>query len=197
MFRRLIDYAQKNRKTFIITCVIAVVAFAIAGGVFRVNVSKGNEYSSVTEVGLYLIEYSSLPSNYITKDEAESAYGSSGHQPADNKYIGGDRFEYRGSIINYTATTTLFECDVEYTQNEENLRGQTRLVFTYDGEVYATYDHYETFTQLTRFTINFRSNICFILMGVSAVFSIAFCIYAYVIIKPQNEEDTQNNQIPQ
>ncbi len=188
MLTKFLDYAHKNKRSFIIACVMMCVALIVVGAVFRVGVHEDSEYCSSSEVALYLIEYHHLPSNYITKAEAEEQYGTSSYQPGDNKYIGGDVFYYSGTIVNYTSTTTLYECDVDYTTTDSNTRGQTRLVFTYDGEVYVTYDHYATFSALTPFIINFKSNLCFILAGAWAGVSTLLCIYAYIIKKPTKDE---------
>ena len=104
-------------------------------------------YSSTEDVAYYLHVYGHLPDNYITKAEAEQegwdaqkgnlwdvAYGSS---------IGGDYFgNYEGRL---PRGEKYYECDVNY---EGGYRGAERLIFTEDGDVYYTADHYETFVKL-------------------------------------------------
>ncbi len=105
-------------------------------------------YSSKEEVALYLMQYNTLPGNYITKAEARDLgwEGGSLEPYAPGMSIGGDRFgNYEGSLPddrNYT------ECDID-TQGAES-RGAKRIVFSDDGLIFYTEDHYETFTLLSQ-----------------------------------------------
>ena len=111
------------------------------------TVDEYGTYSSTEDVAYYLHVYGHLPDNYITKAEAEKegwdsqrgnlwdvAYGAS---------IGGDYFgNYEGRL---PQGERYYECDVNY---EGGYRGAERLIFTEDGDVYYTADHYETFVKL-------------------------------------------------
>ncbi|MDD7281592.1 ribonuclease domain-containing protein [Floccifex sp.] len=103
-------------------------------------------YSSKDDVALYIYTYSHLPDNYITKQEAmkEGWDASKGNlwDVCPGMSIGGDQF------MNYEQTLpddVYYECDIDY---EGGYRNSKRLVYTEDGDVYYTEDHYETFELL-------------------------------------------------
>ena len=96
----------------------------------------------------YIHIYGHLPSNYITKKEAESLGWSGGslRDVAPGKCIGGDRFgNYEGSLPAKKGRT-YYECDID-TLNWKN-RGSRRIIYSNDGLIFYTGDHYETFEQL-------------------------------------------------
>ncbi len=105
-------------------------------------------YTSKEEVALYLMKYGTLPGNYITKDEARSLgwEGGSLDSYAPGKSIGGDHFgNYEGSLPEADGRSYK-ECDID---SGPNGRGAKRIVFSNDGLIFYTEDHYETFTMLT------------------------------------------------
>ena len=109
-------------------------------------VSEDGEYSSKDEVALYIHTYGHLPANYITKNEAKKLGwdSSAGNldQVAPGMSIGGDRFgNYEGILPEGSYT----ECDVNYSGG---FRGAERLIFSSDGRIYYTADHYKSFQQL-------------------------------------------------
>lgn len=103
-------------------------------------------YSTKEEVALYLMQYNQLPGNYITKKEAREMgwEGGSLDDYAPGYSIGGDRFgNYEGAL---PEGHTYTECDIE-AQNKSS-RGAKRIVFSNDGLIFYTEDHYNTFTLL-------------------------------------------------
>ena len=97
----------------------------------------------------YLFEHGELPENFITKDEAqELGWDSSRNYVSDvapGKSIGGDRFgNYEGQLPKAKGRK-FFECDANYTGGK---RGAERIVYSSDGHVWYTKDHYETFEEL-------------------------------------------------
>ena len=104
-------------------------------------------YSGAEDVAYYLHVYGHLPDNYITKAEAEDAgwVASKGNlwKVAYGACIGGDRFGYYEGLL--PKGEKYYECDVNY---EGGYRGEERLIFTDDGDVYYTNDHYKSFTKL-------------------------------------------------
>lgn len=92
-----------------------------------------------------------LPHNYITKSEAKAAgwdseKGNLG-EACPGKSIGGDRFgNYEGNLPDKNGRK-YFECDINYNEND-GYRGTERIVYSNDGLVYYTGDHYETFELL-------------------------------------------------
>ena len=65
---------------------------------------------------------------------------------APGKCIGGDRFgNYEGTLPEKDGRT-YYECDINTLGADS--RGAERLVFSSDGLIYYTADHYESFTLL-------------------------------------------------
>lgn len=111
------------------------------------GVDENGTYTSKEEVALYLHLYHHLPANYITKNEAQDMGwdSRSGNldKVAPGKSIGGDRFgNYEGIL---PENHKYYECDIDY---EGGYRNSKRIIFTKDGLVYYTEDHYETFELL-------------------------------------------------
>ena len=108
---------------------------------------KGS-YTSKEDVALYLHLYGKLPDNFITKKEA-SALGWPGgdlRPYAKGKAIGGDRFgNYEGSLPSKKGRT-YFECDIDTLKASS--RGPKRIVYSNDGLIYYTADHYASFKKL-------------------------------------------------
>lgn len=106
---------------------------------------EDGSYTSQKEVALYLHQYGHLPSNFITKKQAQKLGWEGGDlwKFAKGKSIGGDRFgNYEGVLPkgkNYK------ECDIDYTGGK---RSGKRIVFSEDGCIYYTGDHYKSFTLL-------------------------------------------------
>ncbi len=109
---------------------------------------NGTNYTTKEDIALYLHVYGKLPSNFITKDQA-SALGWSGGGPdkyRDGACIGGDVFRNSEKLLPVKKGRTWYECDVETLHAKE--RGAKRIVYSDDGLIYYTEDHYATFTQL-------------------------------------------------
>ena len=105
-------------------------------------------YDSKEDVALYIHLYGRLPDNYITKKEAEALGWSGGsvEKYAPGKCIGGSRFgNYEGLLPN-AAGRSWTECDID-TLGQKS-RGAKRIVFSNDGLIYYTPDHYESFELL-------------------------------------------------
>ena len=112
------------------------------------TLDQDGSYTSKEDVSLYLVEYGELPKNFITKKEARSLGWSGGSlEPyAPGKCIGGDRFgNYEGNLPEVEGRT-YYECDIDTLGAKS--RWPKRIVYSDDGQVYYTEDHYETFTLL-------------------------------------------------
>lgn len=102
-----------------------------------------NDFQGVAD---YIHEYGSLPSNYITKAQAYKL----GWRPGDNlwtyapgKSIGGDIFTNSEKCLPDASGRVWHECDINYNGGH---RGADRLLYSNDGLIYGTQDHYQTFT---------------------------------------------------
>ena len=105
-------------------------------------------YYSAEDVALYLVIYGHLPENFITKKEARELgwEGGSVERFAEGCAIGGDKFGNREGILPKADGRQYYECDID--TNGSNSRGAKRLVFSNDGLIYYTEDHYESFILL-------------------------------------------------
>ena len=109
--------------------------------------AKGS-YTSAEDVALYLVTYGRLPDNFITKDEARDLgwEGGSLEPYAPGMCIGGDRFGNYEDLLPKKKGRSYTECDIDTLGARS--RGAKRLVFSNDGLIYYTDDHYESFTLL-------------------------------------------------
>lgn len=106
-------------------------------------------YTSKEEVAEYIAVYGHLPDNFITKKEAKALgwVSSEGNlaQAAPGKSIGGDYFGNFEGILPEKEGREYHECDID---SDGGYRGAKRIVYSNDGLVYYTEDHYETFELL-------------------------------------------------
>ena len=113
------------------------------------TLSEDGWYTSKDEVALYIHLYERLPDNYVTKNEAEDAGWHGGNverYTGEGTAIGGSRFSNREGLLPKEQGRTYTECDID--TPGENSRGAKRIVFSNDGLVYYTDDHYESFELL-------------------------------------------------
>ena len=112
------------------------------------SVAEDGEYTSKEEVAEYIHLFGHLPSNFITKKEAKALGwegGDSLGKLAPGKSIGGDRFgNYEGQLPDEKGRKYT-ECDIDYKGKKRNAK---RIVFSNDGLIFYTDDHYKTFEQL-------------------------------------------------
>ena len=103
-------------------------------------------YDSKRDVALYIHTYGCLPNNYITKRQAQALGWSGGslERYAPGKCIGGDRFYNNEGLL--PRGHTYYECDIGTLGKSS--RGAQRIVYSTDGLVYYTSNHYASFTLL-------------------------------------------------
>lgn len=106
--------------------------------------------TSFEDVATYIRENGELPDNFITKKEAEALgwVASKGNlqEVAPEKSIGGDRFGNREGLLPKAEGRIWYEADINY---EGGRRNADRIVFSNDGLIYKTTDHYKSFTNIT------------------------------------------------
>lgn len=112
------------------------------------GVEEDGEYTSKEEVAEYIYLYGHLPSNYITKSEAEDlGWKSKGNldKVAPGKSIGGDKFGNREGLLPKAKGRQYYECDIDYKKGSRNAK---RIIYSNDGLIFYTEDHYESFELL-------------------------------------------------
>lgn len=113
------------------------------------EIREDGTYTSKEEVAAYLNLYGHLPDNFITKKEAKALgwVSSEGNlaEVAPGKSIGGDYFgNFEGNLPEKKGRE-YHECDID---SDGGYRGAKRLVYSNDGLIYYTEDHYETYELL-------------------------------------------------
>lgn len=105
-------------------------------------------YDTKDEVALYIHTFGCLPGNYITKAEAEKAGWSGGsvEKYCPGKCIGGGRFGNYEGLLPDAEGRVWTECDINTLGAAS--RGAERIVFSNDGLIYYTPDHYDSFQLL-------------------------------------------------
>lgn len=105
-------------------------------------------YTSKEDVALYIYTYGCLPMNFMTKNEARDLGWEGGglEKYAPGMCIGGDRFGNYEGLLPDAPGRVWTECDIDTLGKSS--RGAKRIVFSNDGLIYYTDDHYESFTQL-------------------------------------------------
>ena len=112
----------------------------------KASIEEDKSYYSKEEVVEYLMTYNKLPKNYLTKREARDLgwVPSEGNlwDVTDRGVIGGDRFGNREGKLPNKKGRKYFEADVNYKGGRRNAE---RLIFSNDGLIFYTDDHYKTF----------------------------------------------------
>ena len=114
---------------------------AIAAGTATADGANG--------VDLYVATYSTLPDNYLRKKKEQKL----GWNPllgnlADilpGRMIGGDKYKNRDGRLPDAPGRVWYEADFDYTGGYRN---DCRLLYSNDGLIFVTYDHYATFYEI-------------------------------------------------
>ena len=113
------------------------------------QVEEDGVYSTPDLVAAYIYTFHKLPSNFITKNEASKLgwVSKEGNlwDVTDEMSIGGDKFGNYEGLLPKANGRQWYECDVNY---YGGYRGSERILYSNDGLIYYTADHYESFTQL-------------------------------------------------
>ena len=99
-------------------------------------------------MALYLYTYGELPDNFITKKQAKKLGWSGGslEQFAPGKCIGGDYFGNYEGLLPEKKGREYHECDIDTLGRSK--RGAKRIIYSNDGLIYYTDDHYKSFELL-------------------------------------------------
>ena len=110
--------------------------------------NEDGSYTTKEDVALYIHTYGKLPNNFITKDKARDLgwEGGSLEDYAPGMCIGGDRFGNYEGLLPDAPGRKWTECDIDTLGRDS--RGAKRIVFSNDGLIYYTDDHYESFALL-------------------------------------------------
>lgn len=115
----------------------------------EISVTKDGTYTDKEHVALYIHLYGHVPSNYVTKTKARKAgwVNTKGNlwDVLPGKSIGGGGFNNDDGTLPDAPGREWYECDIDY---DGGYRNEKRIVYSDDGLVFYTGDHYKTFEQL-------------------------------------------------
>lgn len=112
------------------------------------QIDEDGAYTTKDDVALYIHTYGHLPDNFITKKDAQALGwpGGSLEPYAPGKCIGGGRFGNYEGLLPEADGRTYTECDIDTLGADA--REAKRIVFSNDGLIYYTEDHYKSFELL-------------------------------------------------
>ena len=96
----------------------------------------------------YLKYNRKLPENYVSVDAAENEGWKKGKNPSDfvpRKIITGGIYQNRNGHLPQASGRIWYEADINYKKGKRNSQ---RIVWSNDGLVFVTYDHYLTFYEV-------------------------------------------------
>lgn len=110
---------------------------------------KQTAITAPQDIADYIFAHGTLPDNFLTKNEARQlGWDSSKNYVSDvapGYSIGGDKFGNYEGLLPDASGRKWYEADANYTAGP---RGAERILYSSDGLVYYTSDHYQTFTEM-------------------------------------------------
>ena len=114
---------------------------AILAGTATIDADSGADY--------FMKHLNLLPDNYVSKQAAEKSgwknYKGNLRQVAPGASIGGDVFFNKKGELPHSPGRIWYEADINYTGGYRN---NQRLLYSNDGLIFVTYDHYYTFYEI-------------------------------------------------
>lgn len=113
------------------------------------GVVEDGHYTSKEEVAEYIHKFGKLPGNYITKTKAKKLGWNQNEgnlqEVLPEMSIGGSPFGNNEGLLPEAPGRQYYECDIDYKGGHRNAK---RIVYSNDGLIFYTEDHYESFEQL-------------------------------------------------
>lgn len=99
---------------------------------------------------VFLIYFKKLPDYYVTKKDAKllgwKEYLGNLHDVLPGKVIGGEIYMNHDGKLPMAPGRIWYEADINY---DGGYRNRDRILFSNDGLLFASYDHYQTFHEIT------------------------------------------------
>ena len=113
-----------------------------------VPLDEHGTYTHRDDVALFIHLFGRLPDNFISKTKARKLGwpGGSLEPYAPGKCIGGGEYQNLEGLLPDAPGRVYHECDIDTLGKKS--RGSKRIVYSNDGLIYYTDDHYESFTLL-------------------------------------------------
>ena len=113
------------------------------------GVVEDGYYTSKEEVAEYIHKFGKLPGNYITKTKAKKLGWNQNEgnlqEVLPDMSIGGGPFGNNEGLLPEAPGRQYYECDIDYKGGHRNAK---RIIYSNDGLIFYTEDHYESFEQL-------------------------------------------------
>jgi len=124
-------------------CIIEIMDAMVAGMATN-NGENGADY--------YIVHTGKLPNYYITSIDAASNYGYKKGKntiggKASGKMLGGDVYKNKDGHLPDALGRIWYEADINYIGGKRN---NERIVYSNDGLIFVTYDHYYTFYEIIK-----------------------------------------------
>ena len=188
----LLNFYLKYKKIVLSVSIILFFIFFLLPLCTIRTTRIGSPYTKKEDVALYIMQHHELPPNYITKE------GFTYLQEHGLKYggyiIGGDSYFETWKIKDdgISSNTKLKECDIVDDQyGIPNHRGALRLVYTCNTKnvrVFFTSDHYNSFTELSKFELQLTSNVLWIIFAIYVVLMAVFYVLIFVANKKHKSD---------
>lgn len=140
-----------KRATSGIFAILMALLLLILGqqGILPLGDTADAPITAPQDITDYIFAHGTLPDNFLTKSEARQlGWDSSQNYVSDvapGYSIGGDRFGNYEGLLPDASGRKWYEADANYTAGP---RGAERILYSSDGLVYYTNDHYQTFTEM-------------------------------------------------
>ena len=105
------------------------------------DINESAFYISKDNVANFITTFNRLPDNYMTKAQA-GGHIATYWTPESLASIGGDNFQNREKLLPEATGRLYYEVDINY---QGGSRGAERIVFSNDGFIFYTGDHYDSF----------------------------------------------------
>lgn len=111
-------------------------------------IEENGIYTTKDDVALYIHTFGKLPPNFVSKEVASvSGWRGGGlEEYIPGACIGGNKFGNYQEILPESFKRIYRECDIDTLGMDS--RGSKRIVYSNDGLIYYTEDHYRTFELL-------------------------------------------------
>lgn len=95
----------------------------------------------------YLVKYRKLPDYYLKKNDAiQSGWKKKLSKDLPGIMIGGDEYDNDDQKLPRANNRIWYEADINYISGKRN---RQRILYSNDGLIFVTYDHYHTFYEVT------------------------------------------------
>lgn len=140
----------KRATSGIFAILMALLLFLLGQqGILPLGDTADAPITAPQDITDYIFAHGTLPDNFLTKSEARQlGWDSSQNYVSDvapGYSIGGDRFGNYEGLLPDASGRKWYEADANYTAGP---RGAERILYSSDGLVYYTSDHYQTFTEM-------------------------------------------------